>query len=186
MTRLSVIAAVSIGLATAGAWAASSYADPGLGAPVTVERTVTERVTVPARSRGRTASQWHQRTLTWRTRAHRAEHANRQRARVIRAQQRELAAQARDYRDDFGIRTSGFLCIHRYEGSWTAATGNGYYGGVQMDRSFMGTYGGPFLRAYGTADHWPAYIQIAVAEYARLSGRGYAPWPNTARACGLL
>ena len=28
---------------------------------------------------------------------------------------------------------SGWLCIHRYEGAWNSATGNGYYGGLQMD-----------------------------------------------------
>src|SRR5438876_5647928 len=28
---------------------------------------------------------------------------------------------------------SQWLCIHHYEGSWTANTGNGYYGGLQMD-----------------------------------------------------
>ena len=27
-----------------------------------------------------------------------------------------------------------FLCIHHYEGAWTSNTGNGYYGGLQMDR----------------------------------------------------
>jgi hypothetical protein len=25
-----------------------------------------------------------------------------------------------------------FMCIHRYEGAWDAATGNGYYGGLQF------------------------------------------------------
>src|SRR4051812_14293335 len=31
---------------------------------------------------------------------------------------------------------SAWLCIHSGEGSWTANTGNGYYGGLQMDYSF--------------------------------------------------
>jgi hypothetical protein len=39
---------------------------------------------------------------------------------------------------------------------------------------------------YGTADHWPPAVQIAVAIRAYASGRGFYPWPNTARACGLL
>ena len=34
-----------------------------------------------------------------------------------------------------------FLCIHSYEGGWTSNTGNGYYGGLQMDWGFMRTYG---------------------------------------------
>src|SRR4051812_44128388 len=45
-----------------------------------------------------------------------------------------------------------FLCIHSFEGSWGANTGNGFYGGLQMDSSFMRSYGGPFLRAWGTAN----------------------------------
>lgn len=77
------------------------------------------------------------------------------------------------------------LCIHSHEGSWTDPNGP-YYGGLQMDWTFMRTYGPEFLRAYGTADHWPPAIQITVAMRAYLSGRGFNPWPNTARMCGLL
>jgi hypothetical protein len=80
----------------------------------------------------------------------------------------------------------GFECIHRYEGAWNANTGNGYYGGLQMDWGFMRTYGPEFLRAYGTADRWPPAIQVTVAMRAYLSGRGFGPWPNTARMCGLV
>jgi Transglycosylase-like domain len=79
-----------------------------------------------------------------------------------------------------------FLCIHRFEGAWTANTGNGYYGGLQMDRRFQGRYGGDYLTRYGTADAWPPTAQIEVAVRAYRSGRGFGPWPNTARACGLL
>lgn len=82
--------------------------------------------------------------------------------------------------------TSAWLCIHRYEGPWNANTGNGYYGGLQMDYAFMSSYGGRYLSQYGTADHWTPAQQMEVAERARLSGRGYFPWPNTARACGLI
>jgi hypothetical protein len=84
---------------------------------------------------------------------------------------------------DFLYRS--FLCIHQYEGSWTDPDAP-YYGGLQMDWSFMQSYGGDYLRAWGTADHWPASVQIAVAMRAYLSGRGFNPWPNTARKCGLL
>jgi hypothetical protein len=79
-----------------------------------------------------------------------------------------------------------FNCIHHYEGSWTANTGNGYYGGLQMDLTFQGTYGGYLLKTKGTADHWTPLEQKWVAAKAYASGRGFGPWPNTARYCGLL
>lgn len=55
-----------------------------------------------------------------------------------------------------------------------------------MDYGFMSTYGGEFLRKYGTADKWPVWAQITAAERAKNSGRGYGPWPNTARMCNLI
>jgi hypothetical protein len=76
-----------------------------------------------------------------------------------------------------------WLCIHRYEGSW-ADSGSPYWGGLQMDLSFQQTYGGWLLRHQGTADHWSPLEQIWVAERASRS-RGFSPWPNTARDCGL-
>jgi hypothetical protein len=79
-----------------------------------------------------------------------------------------------------------FTCIHHYEGAWNANTGNGYYGGLQMDMGFQRTYGGAFVRRWGTADNWPAWAQLQAATRAYRSGRGFGPWPNTARACGLL
>ena len=81
---------------------------------------------------------------------------------------------------------SAFLCIHHYEGSWTANTGNGYYGGLQMDVAFQSRYGGEYLSRWGTADNWPVWAQIHAAARAYQSGRGFYPWPNTARACGLI
>lgn len=80
---------------------------------------------------------------------------------------------------------SDFMCIHRYEGAWNDPNAP-YYGGLQMDWNFMSTYGGDYLREWGTADHWPPAIQLAVAIRAYLSGRGFYPWPNTARLCGLV
>jgi len=79
---------------------------------------------------------------------------------------------------------SQFLCIHRFEGSWRD-TGAPYWGGLQMDRSFQASYGGWLYRTKGTADHWSPLEQIWTAEKA-LKTRGYWPWPNTARYCGLL
>jgi hypothetical protein len=78
-----------------------------------------------------------------------------------------------------------WLCIHRYEGSWRD-TGAPYYGGLQMDIGFQRRYGGHLLRTKGTADRWTPLEQIWVAEKARRSGRGFHPWPNTARYCGLI
>jgi len=80
---------------------------------------------------------------------------------------------------------SGWLCIHRHEGSWNDPSGP-YYGGLQMDLGFQHTYGAQLLRVKGTADHWTPLEQMWVAERAHRSGLGYYPWPNTARYCGLI
>ncbi len=79
-----------------------------------------------------------------------------------------------------------WLCIHRYEGHWRSNTGNGYYGGLQMDISFQRHYGGWLLRRKGTADRWSPIEQMWIAERAHRAGNGFYPWPNTARFCGLI
>jgi Transglycosylase-like domain len=81
---------------------------------------------------------------------------------------------------------AAFLCIHHYEGAWNSNTGNGYYGGLQMDVRFQTLYGRDFVRRWGTADNWPAWAQLQTAVRAYRSGRGFWPWPRTARACGLI
>jgi hypothetical protein len=81
---------------------------------------------------------------------------------------------------------AAFLCIHHYEGAWSSNTGNGYYGGLQMDLAFQNLYGSDFVGRWGTADTWPVWAQLRAAVRAYQSGRGFSPWPNTARACGLL
>ena len=78
-----------------------------------------------------------------------------------------------------------WLCIHRYEGSWTDP-GAPYYGGLQMDLGFQHTYGQALLVRKGTANNWSPLEQMWVAERALNAGRGFWPWPNTARYCGLL
>jgi hypothetical protein len=78
-----------------------------------------------------------------------------------------------------------WLCIHRFEGSWNDS-GDPYWGGLQMDRGFMRRYAPRLLLRRGWADHWTFLEQIWVAERAHRSGRGFAPWLNTARACGLV
>jgi Transglycosylase-like domain len=87
-------------------------------------------------------------------------------------------------------RKEAWLCIHRHERhpatGWRTNTGNGYYGGLQMDLHFQRLYGRSLLRRKGTADRWTALEQMWVAERAYRAGRGFYPWPNSARACGLL
>lgn len=80
---------------------------------------------------------------------------------------------------------SAWLCIHQYEGSWDD-DGSPYYGGLQMDLPFQASYGSSLLSAKGTANNWTPLEQMWVAERAFSSGRGFYPWPNTARACGLI
>jgi len=117
-------------------------------------------------------------------------HASTGRA-TLRLWQRRLAAATLEalrhgHRPLPRVLSSAFLCIHRYEGAWDSNTGNGYYGGLQMDRRFQSLYGKEFVARWGTADNWPAWAQLQVAVRAYRSGRGFYPWPNTARACGLI
>jgi len=77
-----------------------------------------------------------------------------------------------------------WLCIHHHEGAWKDPSAP-YYGGLQMDIEFQQTYGRTLLQAKGTADHWSPLEQMWVAERAYKT-RGFWPWPNTARYCGLL
>ncbi len=87
-------------------------------------------------------------------------------------------------------RRSAWLCIYRHERhprmGWRTRTGNGYFGGLQMDIAFQRQYGRDLLLRKGTADRWSAIEQIWIAERAYRSGRGFYPWPNTARNCGLI
>lgn len=78
-----------------------------------------------------------------------------------------------------------WLCIKRHEGAWTDPNAP-YWGGLQMDLSFQRTYGRYLLRKKGTANRWKPREQMWTAEKARRSGRGFYPWPNTARYCGLI
>jgi hypothetical protein len=80
---------------------------------------------------------------------------------------------------------AAWLCIHRYEGRWNDPSAP-YYGGLQMDLGFQRRYGSDLLRTKGTADNWTPVEQMWVAERAYRAGRGFYPWPNTARYCGLI
>ena len=82
-----------------------------------------------------------------------------------------------------------WLCIYRHERhpgqGWRTRTGNGYYGGLQMDLAFQRRYAPWLLRRKGTANRWSPVEQIWVAERGR-KVQGWYAWPNTARMCGLI
>jgi hypothetical protein len=78
-----------------------------------------------------------------------------------------------------------FLCIHHYEGAWNADTGNGYFGGLQMNIDFIHSYGPDLFAAKGLAYRWTPLEQIWVAERA-VPSRGFHPWPQTAHMCGYI
>ena len=67
-----------------------------------------------------------------------------------------------------------------------AVPNNPHNGGLQMDLAFQRAYGLRLLRQKGTANHWAPYEQMWVAERALRAGRGFHPWPSTARRCGLI
>jgi hypothetical protein len=72
-------------------------------------------------------------------------------------------------------------------GNWAINTGNGYYGGLQMNMDFWRSYGARHEVTHDDGsvtlelDHARPDLasrseQIAAAERARDSGRGYGPW----------
>ena len=54
-----------------------------------------------------------------------------------------------------------------------------------MNLGFQRTYAPWLVQRKGTADRWTPLEQIWTAEKAARS-RGFYPWPNTARYCGLI
>ncbi|SEE03048.1 Uncharacterized conserved protein YabE, contains G5 and tandem DUF348 domains [Amycolatopsis lurida] len=61
-------------------------------------------------------------------------------------------------------------------GNWSANTGNGYYGGLQFNKSTWDAYGGDEYAAY---PHQASKAQqIAVAEKVREDRGGYGAWPH--------
>lgn len=76
-------------------------------------------------------------------------------------------------------------CLQRYEGPWSDAN-DPYWGGLQMDRAFMLAYAPRHLLRRGWANRWTPVEQMWVAERALRAGRGFHPWPNTARMCRLI
>jgi hypothetical protein len=79
---------------------------------------------------------------------------------------------------------NALLCIHRYEGAWNDPNAP-YWGGLQMDVSFMQAYNPSAYARWGTADNWPVVEQLEAGYRAVVSGRGFGPWPNTRLMCGV-
>ena len=190
-----------VGLTTAAAAAATSNKTQ---ASPTITTSTTTAVTTPLAEKG--PSRWELRTeARWRRDIRRFQADTRHWLTVMRGRPPASASRTLAARSLAGLRKlerrwrlvahrtwfrathppglGGWLCIHRYEGSW-ADPGGPYWGGLQMDLSFQQTYGGWLLRHKGTADHWSPLEQIWVAVRASHS-RGFSPWPNTARDCGL-
>ena len=68
-------------------------------------------------------------------------------------------------------------------GDWSINTGNGYYGGLQFDKSTWNAYGGD---AYASLPHQASREQqIAIASKVRDANGGYGAWPACAKKLGL-
>ena len=74
------------------------------------------------------------------------------------------------------------LAVCESTSNWHANTGNGYYGGVQMDLTFWRRYGGTAFAA--RPDLASRESQVVVAERG-LAVQGWAAWPACSRRLGL-
>lgn len=118
--------------------------------------------------------------LTWLTNpAHHKQGTRKARVRMINKYERSF------YK---ALKSVGFLrpalCVHSHEAIWHDPNAP-YYGGMQMDVEFQRDYGIVYYDRWGTADNWPVWAQLHAA-YKGYQDRGWWPWPNTARDCGLL
>lgn len=149
-----------------------------VGAPSAQDEPEPTYIVVESSYRGRMASEWARIAI-------RASRRSSARLRLLRRQRRALRQLVHAAPHGNHWLDSAFLCIHAFEGRWNDP-GAPHWGGLQMDSAFQHSYGREFLRYFGTADRWPTSVQIAVAIRAYIAGRGFLPWPNTARLCGLL
>jgi hypothetical protein len=145
-------------------------------------------MSLPQQIREERGKTWHWQRVMGRplTKVRPRERTDRSPAYVLRLRDRWKARAARARkRAHRPPHLRAWRCIHRYEGLWNDPNAP-YYGGLQMDLSFQRTYGRRLLRAKGTADRWTPLEQMWVAEKALRAGRGFHPWPTTARLCGLI
>ncbi|MBQ0925758.1 transglycosylase family protein [Saccharopolyspora endophytica] len=68
-------------------------------------------------------------------------------------------------------------------GNWAANTGNGYYGGLQFNRSTWAAYGGERYNRY--PHRASREQQIEIAQKVRDARGGYGAWPACSRKLGL-
>ena len=66
-------------------------------------------------------------------------------------------------------------------GNWSANTGNGYYGGLQLSRTTWNSFGGQTYA--GTANYATQLQQIAIAEKV-LRAQGWNAWPTCSAKAG--
>jgi len=82
-------------------------------------------------------------------------------------------------------RFEAWVCIHRHEAAWNDR-GDPYWGRCRWIADHARLRPRHIRRHHGgLADTWTPAEQIVVAERA-YSTRGFAPWPQTARSCGLV
>ena len=185
-------------------WASGAFAQEGTTEPTTTETAATESTAEPApgpwaetpRTRDlKRRAIWlklvarklskltqHPRPTVSRTRG---DFDSLLRYRLWRRDAWRIRAERARFRAHHPPHLAEWRCIHRWEGSWTDPN-SPYYGGLQMDLAFQRDYGLALLRHKGTANHWAPYEQMWVAERALKAGRGFHPWPLTARRCGLI
>ncbi|TDC95848.1 hypothetical protein E1161_03445 [Saccharopolyspora aridisoli] len=68
-------------------------------------------------------------------------------------------------------------------GDWAANTGNGYYGGLQFNRSTWVAHGGERYNRY--PHRASREQQIAIAQEVHEARGGYGAWPACSRKLGL-
>lgn len=76
---------------------------------------------------------------------------------------------------------SGWSCIHHGEGTWTADTGNGYFGGLQMSYDWMGVIRGKASWYPPLDQMWAAETESAKYSFSYRWMR--QQWPNTYPPC---
>ena len=68
--------------------------------------------------------------------------------------------------------------------TWNCDTGNGYYGGLQMDAIFEEQYNSSAVELWGHSNNWPKNAQVLAADraysgYGKIRARGLSPWPSS-------